>query len=343
MKLRHILSFIAIIASAFFNFAKAEEGTTAYNFLNTTPSSHVYALGGQNISLVDDDINLVNQNPALLGPEVGYQLGFNYMRYLGGSNFMGFTFGAKTNEHSALAFGLQYFGYGDIKAADPDGTITGTFSPKDVSFNLMYSHDITERLRGGINVKMVYSNYEEYTAWALATDLGINYFDPEKDLSLSLVLKNLGGQIKKFNDKNDPLPWDIQLGYTQSLISVPVRVSITATNLNKWKLPYYDRIDNNSTTSELERKSSFGSDLFRHLIFGVEYVPSDKFYISLGYNYKVRTDMATYSRNFLSGFSIGTGMKVKSFGFGIALAQPHVGGTTFMFNLTTSISDLLNK
>ena len=61
----------------------------------------------------------------------------------------------------------------------------------------------------------------------------------------------------------------------------------------------------------------------------------------MGYNYKVRTDMSTYNRNFLSGRSIGAGLKVKSFGFGVALAQPHTGATTFMFNLTTSIGELL--
>ena len=83
------------------------------------------------------------------------------------------------------------------------------------------------------------------------------------------------------------------------------------------------------------------SNLFRHLIFGIEYVPSEKFYIALGYNYKTRTDMSTYSRNFLSGFSVGAGLKVKAMGFGVALAQPHVGGTTFMFNLTASVSEML--
>ena len=83
------------------------------------------------------------------------------------------------------------------------------------------------------------------------------------------------------------------------------------------------------------------SNLFRHLVFGVEYLPTDRIYIAAGYNYKTRTDMSTYKRNFLSGFSIGGGMKVKALGFGVAFAQPHTGATTFMFNLTTSIGELM--
>ena len=51
--------------------------------------------------------------------------------------------------------------------------------------------------------------------------------------------------------------------------------------------------------------------------------------------------MSTYSRSFLSGFSLGASLKVKMFGIGVALAQPHSGATTFMFNLSTSISDFM--
>ena len=51
--------------------------------------------------------------------------------------------------------------------------------------------------------------------------------------------------------------------------------------------------------------------------------------------------MSTYKRNFFSGISIGGGMKVKAFGFGVAFAQPHTGATTFMVNLTTSIGELM--
>ena len=51
--------------------------------------------------------------------------------------------------------------------------------------------------------------------------------------------------------------------------------------------------------------------------------------------------MATYSRNFLSGFSLAAGMKTSSLGFGLAFAQPHTGGTSFMLNLTVSLGELM--
>ena len=46
--------------------ASAQDGTTAYQFLSVPVSTHVYALGGHNLTIIDDDINLVEQNPALL-------------------------------------------------------------------------------------------------------------------------------------------------------------------------------------------------------------------------------------------------------------------------------------
>lgn len=320
--------------------ATAQDGSTAYNFLNIPSSTHIYGLGGVNISTVVDDINITDQNPALLGPEMDKQLGINYMHYMGESNFAGVKFGAKAHERGAWAIGIRYFGYGEMQSADADGTITGTFNAQDLAFNATYSHDITDRLRGGINIKYIYSSYEQYTAMALATDLGLNYYNPENDLSLSFVIANLGGQIKRFDENYDRLPIDLRLGWTKSLGSLPFRFSITAWNLTKWKLPYYETGD--GTTQEAPQlKDTFSSNLLRHLIFAADFAPSDRFHIGVGYNYKTRTDMSTYSRNFFSGFSVTAGINVRKFGIGVAISQPHTGATTLMFNLTANINEFL--
>lgn len=336
---RYISIFIAAVLSVLALWG--QDGTTAYEFLGVSASSHVYALGGTNITVIDDDVNLIDQNPGLLGPEYEMQAGLNYMRYLGGSNFMGARFAAPAGERAAWAVGVQYFGYGSIDGYDEQGNATGaSFSPSDIAFSGTFAHDITDRWRGGITLKFIHSSYEIYKALAICADLGVNYYDPDRDLSFSVVLKNLGGQVKRFNENYDRLPWDIQVGFGKSLGTTPLRLSVTAYNLNKWSLPYYSTDDGNAS-GELEEHDKFMGNLFRHLIFGLEYVPSEKFYIALGYNYKTRTDMSTYARNFLSGFSAGAGLKVKAMGFGVAFAQPHMGGTTFMFNLTASVSEML--
>ncbi len=320
----------------------AQDGSTAYNFLNVTSSSRIYGLGGVNITLVDDDISTTDQNPALLGQEMSGQVALNYMRYIGGSNFAGVRYAHSVGAHGTLGGQISYFGYGSMKETDASGAIIGEFSPKDVSFGVMYSYDITDRIRGGANLKMLYSGYADYSAFAIATDLGINYYNPERDLSLSLVVANLGGQVKRFNDSYDRLPIDLRLGWSQTFGNLPLRFSVTAWNLTKWKLPYYDSGDG-TTDDDFEKKDSFGSNLFRHLVFGIDLVSNPNWYIGLGYNYKTRTDMSTYSRSFLSGFSLAGGIRVKAFGVGIAFAQPHTGATTFMLNLSCSLNDILNR
>lgn len=319
--------------------AVAQDASSAYTFLNVSSSSKIYGLGGVNISLVDDDLMSTDCNPALLGPEMTGQIGLNYMHYIGGSNFAGLRYAHSAGDHGAWSASVRYFGYGSMKETLPDGSIVGEFSPKDVAFGATYSRDIYGRWRGGITLRGLYSAYADYSAFAISTDLGVNYYDEERDLSLSMVIANLGGQVKRFNHSYDRLPLDVRLGWSQSFGSFPVRFSVTAWNLTKWKLPYLDAGDG---TSDPEMKDTFKSNLFRHLVFGADIIASPNYYIGIGYNYKTRTDMSTYSRSFLSGFSLCGGINVRSFAVGVAFAQPHTGATTFMLNLTCRLDDLLH-
>ncbi len=338
--LRHMLV-LAAVGVAFCALADDGPKTTAYNFLSVPSSSHVYGLGGHNLTIIDDDINLIEQNPSLLGPEFDHQVGVNYMRYIGETNFAGLRYGQGVSEHGAFAAGIQYFGYGNIQGAAIDGTKTGTFSASDIAFSLTYSHDIGDNFRGGITAKYLYSKYEDYSAGAVAADLGINYYDPEHEFSASLVAKNLGGQVKKFNEYKYNLPWDIQVGVSKMLGKAPIRLHLTAYELARWKSPYYKIEDVNNPNSDLVKKESFGSNLLRHLVFAADILPTNNLYLGIGYNYRTRTDMATYKRDFMSGLSLAAGLKVRAFGFGAAFARPHTGATTFMFNMTTSIGELM--
>lgn len=333
---------IAILSGLFLTIlaGRAQQSSSAYDFLDISTSTHAYTLGGRNVAIVDPDVTLVDQNPALLGPEVDDQVAFNYMHYMGSGNFAGLRYGMGAGERSAWAVGVRYLNYGSFDGYEWDGTMTGSFTPADLVVEGTFSHDFTDRLRGGINMKMVYSTYESYTAFAMAVDLGINYYNEEKDLSLSAVISNAGGQIKRFDKEYSRLPFDIRLGYMQALGSSPFQISVNADHLTKWNLPYYTH-DKNDPENRQMLKSSFFSNLFRHLIFGLQFSPSEKFYIGVGYNYKMRTDMATYQRNFLSGFTIGGGLRIKAFGLGVSYAMPHKSASSLMVNLSCSIGQLI--
>lgn len=315
----------------------AQSGNTSYDFLNIPSSSYVFGMGGVNVSSIHTDLDLASQNPALIGPENDKELKLGYMHYYGTSNFASVRYGMASGERGAWAAGIRYLNYGTFQGFESSGISTGTFTVQDVIVEGTYSHDFTYRLRGGINVKMVYSAYEQYTAFALAADLGLCYYDEVHDISLGLVLKNMGGQLKRFEERYNRLPFDVQLGLTKGFKN-GFSFSITAWNLTKWRLPYYIHEEG----SETEQKDpGFFRNLFKHLVFGIEYSPSEKFYIDLGYNYKQASDMASYQRNFFSGFSVGAGFKVKAFSIGAAFAMPHKGASTVLLNLGLDISELL--
>ena len=328
---------LAVAATLSASLANGQLAANAYSFLDVSSSTHALALGGYGIAVSSPDPMLADQNPALLGPEIGHVAALSYMRYFGSSNFAAARFAHSAGDRGAWGIGVRYLDYGSIDGYTQDGSYTGTFKPQDISVEGTYSHDFTDRLRGGINAKVIYSNYEEYTAVALAADLGINYYNEENDLSLSAVIKNAGGQVKRFHEEYDHLPFDVQLGYMQGLGGGPFSLAVTAHHLTHWKLPYYRHdtgMDTDASGGKTEEEDyKFLPTFFRHLAFGLQYSPSERFYIALGYNYKTRGDMATYQRNFLSGFSLGLGLNVSDFAIGVSFSQPHKSASTLGLNL----------
>lgn len=315
----------------------SQGGSTSYDFLDIPSSSFVFGMGGANVSTVHSDIDLAPQNPALIGPENDKELKLGYMHYYGSSNFASVRYGMAAGSRGAWAAGMRYLNYGHFQGYDLDGNATGTFTVQDLVIEGTYSHDFTYRLRGGINVKMIYSAYEQYSAFALAADLGLCYYDENHELSVGLALKNMGGQLKRFEDRYNRLPFDVELGLTKGFRE-SFYLSITAWHLTKWRLPYYVHENGNETQMT---DPGFFRNFFRHLVFGLEYSPSDKFYLTLGYNYKTASDMAAYQRNFFSGFSLGAGFKVKAFSVGAAFAMPHKGAASILLNLGLDITELL--
>ena len=171
------LKYILVVVAALCTLTPyAQTGRSAYDFLTIPTSSHVYGLGGTNIALIDNDVTLAEQNPALIGPEIGKQVVLSYMHYMGSANFAGARYGMGAGAHGAWSAGVRYLNYGEFAGYDHNGMETGSFTPSDMVLEGTYSHDFTYRLRGGISLKGIYSNYERYSAFALAADVGLNYY-----------------------------------------------------------------------------------------------------------------------------------------------------------------------
>jgi hypothetical protein len=68
----HFLLFFPLLLQAQFG------GRYLYKFVNLPSSARIAALGGNLITVMDDDVNLAFANPALLNPEMHQQIAFNH-------------------------------------------------------------------------------------------------------------------------------------------------------------------------------------------------------------------------------------------------------------------------
>ncbi len=311
----------------------AQNGDKVFDFLRFPNSTRVNALGGNNVSLVERDPSLIYHNPALLGAEMDGMVNLNYMNYIADINIGSATFTKALKERSAWGVGVAYINYGSIKHTTEDNIDQGTLSVNDISFNGFFSYDLSERWRGGVDLKFLYSDVAGYTSFGLGVDVGLSYYNSDKRFSYGILLKNIGAQLNSYNEQREKLPWDLQMGISKQMSHAPLRVSVTAMYLNKWKFDYIDTAD----------KSYDGDNFFqafaKHLVIGFDYLPSENFWLGVGFNPKANMDMKLQNGNKLGGFSAGAGVSIKRFDVGVSVARYHPSATSLMLSLSVSLAD----
>lgn len=310
----------------------AQEGDEVFGFLRYPTSSRANALGGHTVSLIERDPSLIFHNPGLLGGEMDGMVNLNYMNYISDINIGSASFTKARGERGAWGIGASFISYGSFKKTSVNNDQEGTFSAKDINLTALYAHDLSERWRGGIAIKFLYSSFERYSAFGLCADVGLSYYNSDKGFSFGFALKNMGAQLKSYNEERQKLPWDIQMGVSKKMENAPIRISVTAMYLNKWEIDYIDKVN-------LERKNTFFKTLTRHLVFGVDYVPSENFWLGIGFNPKTNQDMSLETGNKLGGFSFGGGVRIHKFDVSASVARYHPSATSLMVSISTTLDD----
>src|SRR5664280_144676 len=140
-------------------------GDNIYEFLNLTHSGLVSSLGGTNVSLSGNDLNLAYHNPALLNSGMNKTLALNYVNYFAGINYGLAMYSKSYPETGNFALGLTYLNYGSFTETDASGIITGNFSAAEYALSIIYSREIDSLFTVGVNFKPVLSNLEKYTSF----------------------------------------------------------------------------------------------------------------------------------------------------------------------------------
>lgn len=298
--------------------AQAQESQEVYSFLRLPVSAHAAALGGDNITLGDDDPTLIFHNPALINGVTDKSLNLNFMTYMEGGKTASASFIKAYKERATWGASAQYMDYGSMKETTVSNIQVGEFSARDIALAGTFAYMLTNRISGGITARLITSYIASYSSAAVAVDLGINYFDEDRGWSLSAVAKNLGGQIKAYDEDFERIPLDLQLGVTKRLIGSPLRVSATLSRLNNWDLGF-----------------------IKHLAIGADLLLGDNIYIAAGYNFRRSSEMKISDNdgdsNHGAGFSIGAGLQLERFKLQAAYAKYHVSAYSLLINVSYSL------
>ena len=293
----------------------AQESTTAYNLLRLPVSAHAAALGGENITLADDDATQVFQNPALANFVSDMTLNLNYMTYMNGVKTASASFVRALGERASWGVTAQYMDYGTMRQTTADNEQTGDFSARDICIGGTLAYGLTGLLSGGISAKVISSHIAGYHALAVGIDLGLNYCSEEEDLSLSATVKNLGGQVKAYDEEFEKMPLDLQAGISYKLSNAPLRFSLTLSRLNDW------------------------SEAFaRHIALGADVLLSDRIYLAAGYSLRraqqMKIDDGGGSSSHGAGLTLGAGLSLERLKIHVGYGKYHVSASSLIFNIS---------
>lgn len=306
-----LFTFFALLSAA-------QDSQTAFNFLRLPVSAHVAALGGDNVSIQEDDASLVFHNPSLAGMVADRTLNLNMMTYMQGALTGSASFVRAVGDRGTWSVQGRFMSYGEMKEMTYMGEQTGTFSAKDIALGGTFAYGLTEHISGGITAKLVASYIGQYNSLAAAVDLGLSYYDPEREWSIGAVARNLGGQMTAYEDDFERMPLDVQVGVSKRLVGSPLRFSLTMVRLNDWQ---------------------YG--LGKHLVVGADLLLGEQFYVAAGYNPLRASEMKIASSDGESShgaaLSIGAGMQLERLKLNVAYAKYHVSASSLLVNFSYTL------
>ena len=299
--------------------AYAQESQEVYSFLRLPVSAHVAALGGDNVSLTNDDATVIFHNPALITDVSDKTLNVNFMTYMEGSTTASASFVRAYKERGSWGVSAQYMSYGEIKETTAANQQTGTFSPKDIALAGSFAYLLSNRISGGITARFISSTIGSYSSAAVAVDLGLNYQDTERGWSVSAVARNLGGQVKAYEEEFERIPFDLLVGVSRQLPNAPLTLHATLARLNNWDQAF-----------------------IKHLAVGADIRLSPAIYVSAGYNFRRSSGMKIYegedtSASHGAGLSLGGGIELERLKLNIGYAKYHVSASSLLVNVAYTL------
>jgi hypothetical protein len=289
-------------------FAQSTAGNAVYQFLKLPYSAKATSLGGLNISSIGNDLGLAMMQPALLSTDMNGEFQLSVKPYFAGIQQYDLNGANKLKSDWVIGWGVHYMNYGSILQTDVLGNEYGSIKPNEYAIQVGIAKTYLESFHFGTQIKFIQSNYGQYISNGIAMDVGVRYLSPYGSSQWSILLQNVGTQLKYFQVKEE-LPLNLILGWSKKLDNAPLQFSVTAERLSVWNDNYYDLDFYNK---EGYKKPGSLQNLFNHLVLGSQLYFGQSFEIDLGYHFARRFELNLPNQpNSLNGLSAGFGFPYK--------------------------------
>lgn len=312
----------------------AQSNSKSFPSLELPSNAVLSGLGGVNVSKADYSVDFFQYNPALSSDTLNGWASANHLFYFAGTGLSSFSYQHGFKNIGALSFAVNHLNLGNIDGYDILGTPTGSFNSGETTLTIGKSHQ-TNLFRFGVNIKGVFSNLAGYRASALLLDLGGAFVHPTKELSIGLVIKNMGVVLDEYSPtSSSQLPFDVQAGVTYKPEHMPIRFSASAYRLTDYKVPYEG--------ANLDEEMNTLDKVLSHLNFGAELLIHRNVNILFGYNFLKHKELKLETVGGGSGVSVGAIAQLKQ----MSLAFSRVGyvtGGAYQLSLSVNTNKILNR
>ena len=309
----------------------AQPGQQSFTFLDVPSFARITGMGGYLVSQPDTDVNLVLTNPAQSGDSLNRQLGISYLDYVGDIRKLQMAYQHQLGKAGNWFVAVDHIAYGDLEGYDDTGMYTGDFRSAEDMIMVGTSHAVGVFRLGG-SLKFLSSDIAGFGANALAVDIGGTFRHPDRDLSVGMVIRNLGFMLSDFDKgSSTTLPFDVQAGVSFKPEFMPFRFHVTLFGLADW-----------DSVEGLEDKST-AEQIFGHVNFGTEVLLHRNIQLRFGYNHGRRNELRLDNAGGGAGFSYGIVFRTERFSLAYSRGGYHVAGGANNFTVMINTGEVFRK
>lgn len=287
-----------------------------YEFLKLDMSARAAALGGSYVADKDDP-DVIFYNPAGIEFLQKNPVSFSFVKHLLDINLASLSYSTNISGVGRIGAAVKYINYGNFKAADEYGNITGSYGAGEVAFIAAYSNLLDKNFSYGADLEFIYSKIADRYSTAGAFGVGLHYSIPDAETDFGFSILNVGTQFISYYSTKENLPLDIVFGVSKKMEHIPVKLSLDFHNLNEQRDNFFKK--------------------FNAFSIGAEFSLSKVLKLRFGYNNERRTELTVGGFAGLAGFNVGLGAVISNIRFDYGFSSLGLIGALHRISISTSL------